>query len=164
MYKEIISNVVDEQILEHFDMEKQYGCTTLFEYAIRNSKIDEIISIAKLFSPDFVSVKDYIFIKSFWNYDENNSLDAITELEQMFNYNKKLIEMHVNSWSLGDFFLGCDDAIMDDEKVLTQFGHILEYYWRRRIKEVFPEKNMKIEIGNSIMGEYGLTITMFEEK
>lgn len=102
--------------------------------------------------------------KSFWNYDENNSLDAITELEQMFNYNKKLIEMHVNSWSLGDFFLGCDDAAMDDEKVLTQFGHILEYYWRRRIKEVFPEKNMKIEIGNSIMGEYGLTITMFEEK
>ncbi len=90
-------------------------------------------------------------------------MEVVTELEQAFGYDKKLIEMHVNSWSLGDFFIGCNDEIMDDEVVLTQFGHVLEYYWMRRSKEVFPERKIKVELGNAIMGEYGLTITMYEE-
>ncbi len=33
----------------------------------------------------------------------------------------------------------------------------------RRSKEVFPERKIKVELGNAIMGEYGLTITMYEE-
>ncbi len=164
MYKDVYFDTVNEEIIKRFDNEKRFACTTLFEYAAKNCKIDGIIAAAKLLSPDFVCVNNYVFIKNFWNYDEKDSPGAIAELERRFNSDKKLIEMHVNSWSLGDFFLGCDDEVMDDEAVLTQFGRVLKYYWERRAKEAFPERRIKAELGNSIMGEYGLTITMFEEK
>ena len=47
--------------------------------------------------------------------------------------------------------------------VVRQFGEALVYFWGRRVRELFPEKNIVVELGDSIMGERGTTITMYED-
>ncbi|MDE6208993.1 MAG: hypothetical protein K2M73_04870 [Lachnospiraceae bacterium] len=83
-------------------------------------------------------------------------------MEKQYDKNKKAIEMSVNTWSIGDFFIGDSSELMDNEKVIQQFGNVLVYYWKRRAKEIFPEKEMIVELGNNLMGEFGLCITMYE--
>ncbi len=51
---------------------------------------------------------------------------------------------------------------MDNEKILLRLGDFLVYYWSKGVKELFPERNIIVEYGEEIMGEYGLTITMYE--
>jgi len=48
-----------------------------------------------------------------------------------YHNNKKDIEMSVNSWSIGDFFIG-DIELMDNENVLREFGKALVYFWKKR--------------------------------
>ncbi len=157
------NNVFNELILNLFDSEKREGCGTLADYALKNCGIDCIIAVAKLLHPDFVCIKDYVFIKDFWERYGNGSDKDLEELEKRFNYDKKQIEMCVNSWSLGDFFVGCDDELLNNEAVLKEFGEILVYYWRRRANELFPDKNVIVETGDEIMGEFGMTITLYEK-
>lgn len=71
--------------------------------------------------------------------------------------------MHVNTCSIGDFFVGCNDQLMDDNTVLNMFGESLVFYWGKRVKELFPEKNVVVKLSENLMGEYGLCITMFED-
>lgn len=44
-----------------------------------------------------------------------------------------------------------------------QFSDILVYNWQQRLKELFPQKKFIVETGNEIMGELGLTITVYEQ-
>lgn len=157
------NNVFNEMILNLFDEGKREGCATLADYALKNCGIDDIIAVAKLLCPDFICKKNYIFIKDFWERYGDGSSKALEELEQRYNYDKKQIEMCVNSWSLGDFFIGCNDELLDNEVVLKEFGEVLAYYWRKRANELFEDRNIVIKLGKSIAGEYGLTITMYEK-
>ena len=43
-----------------------------------------------------------------------------------------------------------------------QFSDILVYNWQQRLNELFPQKKFIVETGNEIMGELGLTITVYE--
>lgn len=157
------NNVCNELILNLFDEEKREGCVTLADYALKNCGIDGIIAVAKLLCPDFICIKNYVFIKDFWERCGDGSSKALEELEQRYNYDKKQIEMYVNSWSLGDFFIGCNDKLLDNEVILKEFGEVLAHYWKKRANELFKDRNVVIKLGNSIAGEYGLTITMYEK-
>ena len=84
-------------------------------------------------------------------------------LEKQFNYDKTQIEQWVNSESLGDFFIGKYTKSLDNDKMIDEFAKVLVYYWSRRAKELFPDRNIVVEVGNEIMGELGLTITMYEK-
>ena len=84
-------------------------------------------------------------------------------LEKQFNYDKTQIEQWVNSQSLGDFFIGKYTKSLDNDKIIDEFAKVLVYYWSRRAKELFPDRNIVVEVGNEIMGELGLTITMYEK-
>ena len=84
-------------------------------------------------------------------------------LEKQFNYDKTQIEQWVNSESLGDFFIGKYTKSLDNDKIIDEFAKVLVYYWSRRAKELFPDRNIVVEVGNEIMGELGLTITMYEK-
>lgn len=44
-----------------------------------------------------------------------------------------------------------------------QFCEIFTYNWTQRLKELFPNKSFLVEIGDEIMGELGLAITVYEE-
>lgn len=154
---------IDYSIMNEFFSEDFKKELDLLQYASGKSGIDGIILAAYLFCPDIIEVNGYIFLKEFWKCDEEKSLEMIKILEEQYSYDKKQIEMSVNSWSLGDFFIGCNSKLLDNEKVIRQFGETLVYFWKQRMVELFPERNIIVELGNELMGEYGLCITIYEE-
>ena len=94
--------------------------------------------------------------------------DAITDefianLEEQFNNDKKSIEMYVNSWSLGDFFINSKQDYMNDEIIIKKFGECLVYFWKSRLEKVFPMKKFSVEICENLYGEYGTCVTMYEK-
>lgn len=52
---------------------------------------------------------------------------------------------------------------MENDKIIDEFAKALVYFWDKRVKELFPNKNIIIEIGDEIIGELGLAITMYEQ-
>ena len=50
--------------------------------------------------------------------------------------------MSINTWSIGDFFIGDSSDLMDNEKVIQQFGDVIVYFWKNRVKELFPKKEI----------------------
>lgn len=155
-------SIVDKKIIKKFDKNNLGVNFDLLQYSTWKCGIDGIISTAYLLCPNFVQIKDYIFIEDFLNANEEDFFESIEIIEKQYKYDKKMVEMSVNSWSLGDLFLGNDDELLDDEKVLEQFGEILVYFWKHRVQELFPEKHFRVELGYEIMGEYGLSITLYE--
>lgn len=76
---------------------------------------------------------------------------------------KKLIEQWVNSWNIGDLFINCTDESYQNDSLIMQFCDVLVYNWQQRLKELFPHKKIIVETGYEIMGELGVTITVYEE-
>ena len=92
----------------------------------------------------------------------DESICYIRKLEKQYHNSKKDIEMSVNTWSIGDFFVGDTSDLMDNKRVLNEFGNVLVYFWRCRVKELFPNRNIIVELGDELMGEMGLCITLYE--
>lgn len=160
--KRIFPGIVKKEYLDKY--QDIFFCDKLYQYTSIKCQIDGIMACADLFCPDFVMVKDYVFLDFMWNPSNEQDDVLLADLEKRFYGNKKNIEMFVNSCSLGDF-LGFDERkIADDENVIREFGKSLQYFWQNRLKEVFPEKNMVVEIGMDLMGEYGYTITVYRKE
>jgi hypothetical protein len=155
----VYKSVVDENILEKF--ETQRGIT-LFDHSANSNFIDDFISAAYVLCPNIIEVDGYVFIADFFKATNQEALDKLRRLEVQFSGDKKQIEQWVNSWSFGDFFIGKNCSSMDNEEILSQFGDILVFYWSRRVKELFPNRNIVVEYGEAIMGECGLTITLYQ--
>lgn len=156
----ILNSIIDNHIKN--EIKAADWCADLVQYASYKCQIDGLIAAAYLFCPQIIQVKDYIFIEQFWNSSIEESIDCISRLEEQYNHNKKAIEMSVNTWSIGDFFVGDSGQLLDNEKVLYQFGNALVYFWKSRVKELFPDKKIVVELGKELMGELGLCITMYE--
>ena len=157
----IFKSIVDETIQSK--IKDAEWCTDLIQYSTYKCKMDGLISAAYLFCPQVIQVKDYIFIKHFWNSNVEESIERIHRLEERYGNDRKSIEMSVNTWSLGDFFIGDTNESMDNEELIQQFGEALVYFWKIRVKELFPERKIIVELGNNLMGEFGLCVTMYEE-
>ena len=71
--------------------------------------------------------------------------------------------MSVNTYTLCDFFLG-DNEQINSENVLTEFGKALVYFWKKRVDELFPNRNIIVEMGMELFEEFGLCITLYEEE
>lgn len=153
-------SIVNKNIKEEF--KDSDWCPSLMYYGTWQCKIDGLIAAAYLFCPEIIEIEGYIFIKEFCTFKEGEEIEFLNSLKQEYN-NKKDIEMSINSWSIGDFFLG-EIELMDNEKVLTEFGKALVYFWKKRVSELFPERNIIVELGMELFGEYGLSITLYEEE
>lgn len=150
---EIYSSIVDNSIIESF---KNLRGSTLINNTANSCGIEEVISVANLLCPEIIEVKGYIFISEFYNGN-------IDSLEKQFNCDRKKIEMFVNSWSLADFFLQASNESVHVDKIIQEFGKVIQYFWQRRLKEIFPAKKVTVEIDDEIMGENGLTVTVYQE-
>ncbi len=157
IYESIVNSGIKDKVKE------AQWCTDLVQYATYKCKIDGLIASAYLFCPRIIQVKDYIFIEQFWNFDAEESLICIAKLEKQYQNNKKDIEMSVNTWSIGDFFIGDDGELMDNDEIIIQFANALVYFWENRVKSLFPDKKIVVRLGNNLMGELGICITMYEE-
>lgn len=149
----VFDSIASDDIMKHFS--KKCG-KTLMNFAANTCGIEETLAVSSLLCPKIIQEKDYIFISDFYN-------GGIEEIEQQFQYDKKKIEMFVNSWSLHDFFLLADNETTNNEIVLNEFGKVLQYFWDQRLKMLFPEKNIAVELGDGLMGESGLVITVYEK-
>lgn len=157
----IFESIVDESIKN--EIKEANWCTDLIQYGTYKCKMDGLIAAAYLYCPQIIQVKDYIFIKQFWNCSVEESMERIRRLEEQYGCDKRSIEMSVNTWSIGDFFIGDPSEFMDNEKLIRQFGDAVVYFWKIRVKELLPEREIIVELGNDLMGEFGLCITMYEE-
>lgn len=155
-YQSIIKETIKD------DIKEANWCTDLLQYATYKCKIDGLISAAYLFCPQIIQVKEYIFIKHFWNCDMEESLECVNKLEKQYANDKKAIEMSVNTWSIGDFFVGDTNEYMANTKLIQQFGEAIVYFWRNRVMELFPERDIIVELGENLMGELGLCVTMYQ--
>ncbi|MEK4978176.1 hypothetical protein [Bacillus sp. FSL K6-6540] len=149
---EVHKSISNNEILKEF---KNIMGVSLMNNAANTCNIEQHISVASVLWPEIVEVNDYIFISEFYN---NN----IENLEVQFNKNRKQIEQFVNSWSLYDFFFLSVNESINNEKILMEFGNILKFFWELRLKELYKEREVVVEIGNNIMGENGMTITMYQ--
>lgn len=157
----VYKSVVDKEIKK--ELREADWCRDLIQYATYKCKIDGLISSAYLFCPQIIEIEGYIFIEQFCEYEEGEEQEFINKLKEQYNNDKKNIELSVNTWSIGDFFSGETSELMNNLEILTEFGKALMYFWKLRVRELFPDRKIKIELGNDLMGEYGLCITMFEE-
>jgi len=155
----LYKSIVDNSIFSEF--EEQRGIC-LFNHSENSNFIDDFISVAHVLCPNVIEVEGHVFIDRFFNCSEKEALGALKELKKQFNNDKKQIEQWVNAWSFGDFFIGKYSPSLENDKILYQFGDILVYYWTRRFKELFPDRNIIVEYGEDLMGETGPTIIVYE--
>ena len=149
VYKSIVKN----EIFNEFT--NQNGIS-LMNHVASTCSIEEFIAVASILCPEISEVNGYIFISEFF---QNN----IQRLEEQFGNDRKKIEQFVNTWSLGDFFLQAYTESVENDKIINQFGEVLVHFWGLRMKELFPDKKIVVEIGENIMGEGGLAITLYQE-
>ena len=72
---------------------------------------------------------------------------------------------HLSSciWNLGVFSGRCTGGSLP---LRVGFIHRVEFgedFWKNRVKELFPQKEIIVELRNDLMGEFGLCITMYEK-
>lgn len=156
----VYESIIDKNIKKEF--KDSAWSSSLMNYGARGCKIDGLIAAAYLFCPEIIEIEGHIFIKEFCNFEEGEEIEFLNDLKRYHN-NKKGIEMSVNSWSIGDFFIG-DIELMDNENVLREFGKALVYFWKKRVNELFPNRNIVVEMGMELFGEFGLSITLYEEE
>lgn len=152
--------IVGNKIFEEF--EEQKG-VSLFNHSANCCCIDDFLSIAYTLCPDIIEINGYIFVSDLFDAKGEKAFEKIRRLEEQFDGNKNKIEQWVNSRSLGDFLIGSYTQSMENDKIIDEFAKMLVYFWDRRMKEILPNRNIVIEIGNEIMGELGLAITIYEQ-
>ena len=94
------------------DIMKYFRCVrgaSLMNNAANTCSIEQVLSAASIFCPEVLEVNGCIFIAEFYNGN-------IIDLERVYEYDRKQIELYVNSWSLADFFLLTgDESLLVDE-------------------------------------------------
>lgn len=151
MKMKIYNSIVDEKILCTFS--KIGGCT-LMNHVANSYNIEMAIGFANLFCPTIIEVNDCIFISEFYNGD-------IEELKKYYHSTKE-IEMFVNSWSLQSL-LKDSEELDCSVNYIDEFAKAIQYFWQIRVNSLFPNRNIVVEIGEGIMGEEGLAVTLYQE-
>ena len=156
----VYNSIVDNKIFDEFEVQRGI---TLFNHSANSNFIEDFISMSYVLCPEMIEVNGYVFIVDFFRERDNEAVEKVKNLEEQFSGDREKVEQWVNSWSFGDFFIGKDCKAMDNEKILRQFGDILVYFWSRRARELFPKKNIIVEYGDDLMGELGLSITLYQQ-
>ncbi|MCM1045527.1 MAG: hypothetical protein NC417_08440 [Candidatus Gastranaerophilales bacterium] len=144
-------SIVDEKMRNNFS--KIHGCT-LMNHVANSYDIEMAIGFAALFCPEIVEVDGCIFIAEFYNGN-------IQELKKAYKTVRE-IEMFVNSWSLTSLLKDNDDI---DYSIgfIDEFAKAIQYFWQMRLNILFPDKRVVVEIGEEIMGEEGMAVTLYQK-
>lgn len=152
-------SVIEKDIFNEFSVQKGYD---LYSHACNGCIIEDYLAIANMFSPEIIEIDNYIFLASMFEEKGDEAKKKLRKLEKQFT-SKKDIEKWVNSKSIGEFFIDQDSPSLNNDLILDQFCNTLKYYWELRFKTLFPQRKIVVEIGNEIMGELGLSVTVYEE-
>lgn len=148
----IYQSIVNEKILQEFS--EAHG-RTLMNHVANSYDIEAAIGFAALFCPEIIEVDGCIFISEFYH-------DNIQELRSIYKTVRE-IEMFVNSWSLTSL-LKDNDSIDYSVNYVDEFARAIQYFWQMRLNALFPDRNVVVEIGDGIMGEEGVAITLYQKQ
>jgi hypothetical protein len=152
-WMKVFHSIVSADIMRYFSCVRG---ASLMNNAANTCSIEQVLSAASIFCPEILEVNGCIFIAEFYNGN-------IIDLERVYEYDRKQIELYVNSWSLADFFLLAGDESLLVDEIVEEFGKTLQYFWKIRMKELFPGRDIVVELGYEIMGEQGLSITVYQK-
>jgi len=147
----IHKSIIDEKILRDFS---EIRGRTLMNHVANSYNIETAIAFAGLFCPEIIEVDGCIFISEFYN-------DNIDELKKLYKTAKE-IEMFVNSWSLQDLLKNSEELDYSINYI-EEFAKAIKYFWQTRVDMLFPDRNVVVEIGDGLMGEEGLSVTMYQK-
>lgn len=147
----IYKSIINEKILHNFS---DIHGVTLMNHVANSYDIEMAIAFANLFCPEVIEVDGCVFIAEFYHGN-------IQELKNNYETVRE-IEMFVNSWSLSSL-------LKDNHKLnyavpyIVEFAKAIQYFWQIRMKNLFPDKDIVVEIGEDIMGEEGTTVTVYQK-
>jgi hypothetical protein len=144
-------SIVSEKILKDFS---QIRGRTLMNHVSNSYDIETAIGLASLFCPEVVEDDDCIFIAEFYNGN-------VESLKSRYS-SRKDIEMFVNSWSLQEMLVD-NDKLNYDINYIDEFAKAIQYFWQQRMNALFPDRNIVVEIGKAILGENGLSVTVYQK-
>lgn len=147
-------SIVGDDILDQFSEIKG---NSLFNNFQNTCSIEQAISCASVFWPEIVEEDGFIFIKCFY---EGQSL---SRLKKTYGDYKREIERRVNSWSIADLFLLASTDSIQNDQILDEFSKTLRFFWELRFKQLFPCRDIVVELGNELYGERGITIVVYEK-
>lgn len=131
---------------------------------------ERLSKLAYAFAPDFIVCEDCVFVADFLYHYGGTTPDTIEktvrQLKKRFRGNVREMEMTVNSWSVVDALSVFEVMRLGSERIsdagIQYLAEAMAYFWRLRCASLFPDRNIKVELGYDIMGEYGLTITVYQ--
>ena len=144
-------SIVNEEILNDFS---EIRGRSLINHVSNSYDIEAAIGFASLYCPEVIEIDGCIFIAEFYN----GNIDSLKKQYQ----NRKDIEMFVNSWSL-ETLLADNEKLNYDINYIHEFAKAIKYFWGLRMKTLFPDRKIMVEIGEEIMGEIGLSVTLYQE-
>ena len=145
-------SIVKENILHHFS---EIRGRTLMNHVANSYDIEMAIGFAALFCPEIVEVEGCIFISEFYN-------DNLQELKSTYKTVRE-IERFVNSWSLTSLLK--DNEVIDySVDYIDEFARAIQYFWQIRLNALFPDRNIVVEIGEGLMGEEGVAVTLYQDE
>jgi len=143
-------SIVDEKILQEFP---KYRGIDIINHVYNSFNIEMAIGFAALYSPEIIEVDGCILISHFYNGD-------IEGLREEYK-DTQTIEKWVNTWSIGE--LVKYDKKLDKDILYDTFGECLKQFWQMRANQLFPDKEIIVELGMELLGENGLAITMYQQ-
>ncbi|WP_126631192.1 hypothetical protein [Dictyobacter alpinus] len=154
----IYESIVKESLLSDFP---DKGSPTLANYATNFVGLPATLAVASVFWPRIVEVGDLIFLAE--QYQPSKDEIGLERYEQKRTQEeRRSLERVMNASSLGQMFYAEKLEILENEQLLDAFGETLKFFWALRLKNLFPDKDFVVEIGDNIGGEEGRVITFYQ--
>lgn len=147
----VFKSIVDEKILQSFS---EIRGRSLMNHVSNSYNIEMAIGFAGLFCPEVVEDDGCILISEFYNGN-------MEELKEQYK-SRKEIEIFVNSWSLTSLLKDVD-GLDYSINYIDEFAKAIQYFWQLRFNLLFPNRDIVVEIGENIMGEDGVSVTVYQK-
>lgn len=143
-------SIVDETLFDDFPA--RCGATWM-NHVANTCGIKSALGFANLFCPAVVEEDGCILIAEFYR-------GGVSELRRSGKTTRE-IERFINSWSLASLLKSTPEQSVSDAD-LKAFARAVQYFWQLRMRTLFPQKDIVVEIAEGIMGEEGLAVTVYQ--
>jgi hypothetical protein len=137
-------------IIKKNDLQNDLGVIGFF------LEVEQILSLMKCLSPDFVKIENNIYILS-------NYLGYGTAVNAFDNTNQGK-EKYVNNISISDvfYFSQYEESLYKNNQI--DIGNYILNFWRERLYFLFPDKNFEYILSeNNLYDENGVCITFCQK-
>jgi hypothetical protein len=163
--EKIFNGYLDSDLIKHYP--SGFHVDNFFDFVSNKVNIEGVLSVAGILCPDFILKDEYVFHKI--NYETFRKYGRNTP----YGNDRWIVEKFVNLFCLSDFFYESDGYAQtflvlpnsDNNGLYIEFARVLEFYWHRRLSELFPDREFIFEISeDGILEEDGVCITFYQEK